>query len=58
LSQQLVAGGEEVVDVPAVLAARVRVLGAGGSQKKTIRTIPARWRSRVAGRSFDGGARR
>jgi transposase len=33
LSQQLVAAGEHVVDVPAVLAARVRVLGAGRSQK-------------------------
>ena len=29
LSQQLVAGGELVVDVPAVLASRVRVLGSG-----------------------------
>lgn len=33
LSQQLVAAGEEVVDVPAVLAARVRLLGSGRSQK-------------------------
>jgi hypothetical protein len=33
LSQQLVAAGEQVVDVPAVLAARVRVLGTGTSQK-------------------------
>lgn len=33
LSQQLVAAGEEVVDVPAVLAARVRVLSTGRSQK-------------------------
>jgi transposase len=33
LSQQLVAAGEEVVDVPAVLAARVRVLDTHCSQK-------------------------
>ena len=33
LSQQLVAAGEQVVDVPAVLASRVRVLGSGRSQK-------------------------
>lgn len=33
LSQQLVAAGEEVLDVPATLAARVRVLGTGRSNK-------------------------
>ena len=33
LSQQLVAAGEAVVDVPATLAARVRVLGSGRSNK-------------------------
>jgi transposase len=33
LSQQLVAGGEHVVDVPAVLASRVRVLSSGKSDK-------------------------
>ena len=33
LSQQLVAEGERVVDVPAMMASRVRVLGAGKSQK-------------------------
>ncbi len=33
LSQQLVAGGELVVDVPAVLASRVRVLSSGRSDK-------------------------
>lgn len=33
LSQQLVAAGEEVLDVPATLAARVRVLGSGRSDK-------------------------
>jgi transposase len=33
LSQQLVAGGEHVVDVPAVLASRVRVLSSGRSDK-------------------------
>ena len=33
LSQQLVADGEQVVDVPAVLASRVRVLSSGKSDK-------------------------
>jgi transposase len=33
LSQQLVAAGEQVVDVPPVLASRVRVLGSGRSNK-------------------------
>jgi transposase len=33
LAQQLVAAGEDVVDVPATLAARVRVLGSGKAQK-------------------------
>jgi transposase len=33
LGQQLVAAGERVLDVPATLAARVRVLGTGRSQK-------------------------
>jgi transposase len=33
VSQQLVAGGEHVVDVPAVLASRVRVLSSGRSDK-------------------------
>ena len=33
LSQQLVACGEQVVDVPAVLASRVRVLSSGRSEK-------------------------
>jgi len=33
LSQQLVAAGEHVLDVPATLAARVRVLGSGKSNK-------------------------
>ena len=33
LSQQLVADGEQVVDVPPVLASRVRVLGSGRSDK-------------------------
>jgi transposase len=33
LSQQLIARGEPVVDVPAVLASRVRVLGSGRSDK-------------------------
>ncbi len=33
LAQQLVAAGETVVDVPPVLAARVRIMGTGRSQK-------------------------
>ena len=33
LSQQLIAGGEQVVDVPPVLASRVRLLGSGRSDK-------------------------
>ena len=33
LSQQLIAHGEQVVDVPAVLASRVRVLSSGRSDK-------------------------
>jgi hypothetical protein len=33
LSQQLVAAGEIVLDVPATLAARIRVLGSGRSDK-------------------------
>ena len=33
LAQQLVAAGEDVVDVPATLASRVRVLGSGRSAK-------------------------
>ncbi len=33
LSQQLIASGEQVVDVPAVLASRVRLLGSGRSDK-------------------------
>ena len=33
LSQQLIAHGEHVVDVPPVLASRVRLLGSGRSDK-------------------------
>src|SRR5262249_49613407 len=33
LARQLVAAGEQVLDVPATLAARVRVLGSGRSNK-------------------------
>jgi transposase len=45
LAQQLVAAGENVIDVPPVRASRVRVLGSGKSQR-TIPTMPARSRSR------------
>ena len=44
LAQQLVAAGETVVDVPAVLSTRTRLLGSGKAQR-TIRTTPARSRS-------------
>ncbi len=44
LSQQLLAVGEAVVDVPATLAARVRVLGSGKSNKNDpIRKSEAWW---------------
>ena len=33
LSQQLVAAGERVLDVPPMMASRVRVLGSGKSQR-------------------------
>jgi hypothetical protein len=33
ISQQLVAAGERVIDVPAMMASRVRLLGSGKSQK-------------------------
>lgn len=36
LAQQLVAAGEQVVDVPATLSARVRVLGSGRSNKNDV----------------------
>ena len=36
LSQQLITRGERVVDVPAVLASRVRVLGSGQSDLSLI----------------------
>jgi len=41
LAQQLVAAGEDVVDVPPMLASRVRVLGSGKAQKND-RTTPCR----------------
>jgi hypothetical protein len=39
LSQQLVGAGERVLDVPAMMASRVRVLGSG-SLRRTIPTMP------------------
>ena len=44
LAQQLVAAGEQVVDVPAKLAARVRLL-ATGRPTRTTPTTPGRWPS-------------
>jgi hypothetical protein len=41
LSQQLVAGGEHVLDVPAVLASRVRVLSSGKSDKNDPNDAPS-----------------
>ena len=41
LSQQLVAAGEHVIDVPATLAARTRVLGTA-ARTRTTRTTPCR----------------
>ena len=40
LSQQLVASGERVVDVPPVLASRVRVLGSGRSGQERPKRCP------------------
>jgi transposase len=45
LAQQLVDAGENVLDVPATLASRVRVLGT-----RTTRTTPARWPLPPSGR--------
>jgi transposase len=53
LAQQLVAAGENVIDVPPVRASRVRVLGSGKSQKndrtthvrsRSLRYAPTIWR--------------
>jgi transposase len=44
LAQQLVSDGEQVVDVPAKLAARVRVLSVGHGRKSDP-TTPSRWPS-------------
>lgn len=44
LAQQLVAAGEIVVDVPPVLAARVRIMGSGRSQKNDP-NAPSAWPS-------------
>ena len=49
LAQQLVAAGEQVLDVPPKLAARVRLLGSG-ARTRTTRTMPGRWPSRRCGR--------
>src|ERR1035437_5677526 len=44
LAQQLVSVGEQVLDVPATLASRVRVLGSGRSNKNDP-NMPAQWPS-------------
>src|SRR5207245_5419283 len=48
LAQQLVAAGEDVVDVPPTLSARVRVLGSGKA-RRTTRTMHCRPRSQRCG---------
>jgi transposase len=48
LAQQLVAGGEEVLDIPPMLAARVRVLGSGRSAKNDANDARS-WPSRRYG---------
>jgi transposase len=47
LAQRLVGDGEQVLDVPAKLAARVRVLSVGHGRKSDP-TTRSRWRSRPA----------
>ena len=49
LAQQLVAEGEDVVDVPATLASRIRLLGTV-VPTRTTPTMRSRWRSRRCGR--------
>jgi transposase len=56
LAQQLVDAGEYVVDVPATLASRVRLLGSGHSSKND--TNDARSVAVAALRAADGGGRR
>ncbi len=53
LSQQLVAAGEQVVDVPATLAARVRLFGPT-RRPRTTRTTPCRRPSRGCGMTSCG----
>ncbi|MDQ3640816.1 MAG: IS110 family transposase [Actinomycetota bacterium] len=48
VSQQLLDAGEEVLDVPATLAARVRVLGTGRSNKNDPKRRPVGGRGRPA----------
>ncbi len=55
LSQQLVAAGEDVLDVPATLAARVRVLGSGKSNKERPERRPLNCGRRPAGSAPDPG---
>jgi transposase len=49
LAQQLVAAGEEVLDVPATLASRIRSLGSD-EPTRTTPTMRCRWRWRRCGR--------
>ena len=57
LSQQLVAAGETVLDVPSTLAARIRVLGSGRSDKNDPNDALCRDRS-AADAGAAGGRRR
>ncbi len=55
LGQQLVAAGERVLDVPATLATRVRVLGSGRSNKNDPNDARSSRDRRVARASLDPG---
>ena len=56
LAQQLVAAGETVLDVPATLASRVRVLGSGPVDQERSQRCPLGRRGRVARPVAGGGA--
>ncbi len=58
LAQQLVARGEHVVDVPATLSSRVRLLGSGRSNEERRQRRPSGRGRRVAGTVVGAGARR
>ena len=59
LAQQLVAAGETVVDVPATLASRARLLSTGRSNKKRSerRVVGGRGRASLTGPAARGSGR-